>query len=142
MSSDEHINKFTQHIPNYFDGFEREVFYFTDVDDLASKLGRNKSSLVFDDKYILSVSKDGTKWRVLGRVEKKIEGLKKWRGSPHRVVEIESAHGWGLDTFEVKVVSDPFTIYCKEDIKCCWGFRGGIMGELKDGRYFIGVEDI
>jgi len=76
------MNKFTQHIPNYCDGFKPKVFNFTDIDDLANKLGKNKSSLV-------------------------------------------------------KVVSNPFTIYSKEDIKCYWGFRGGIMGELKDGRYFM-----
>ena len=133
------MNKFTQHIPNYYDGFEPEIFEFTDVDDLAKKLGNDKSSLVFDDEHILSVSKDDTKWRVLGRVEKRVEGLKKWRGSPHHVVEIESVRGWGLDTFEAKVISDPFTIYSKEDIKCYWGFRGGVMGELKDGRCFWGV---
>jgi len=133
------MNKFTQRIPNYCDGFEPETFEFTDADDLANKLGKNKSSLVHDDEYILSVSEDGTKWRVLGRIEKEIDGLRKWRGSPHTVVEIESVHGWGLDAFEPKVVGDPFTIYSKEDIKCYWGFRGDIMGELKDGRYFMGI---
>lgn len=134
------MNKFTQHLPNYFDGFEREVFYFTDIDDLANKLGRNKSSLVYDGDDILSVSKDETEWRVLGRVEKKVEGLKEWRGSPHHIVEIESVHGWGLENFEPQIVSDSFTIYSKEDIKCYWGFRDTIMGELKDGRCFLGVD--
>ena len=57
------MNKFTQHIPNYCDGFEPEIFEFTDLDDLANKLGKDKSSLVFDDEHILSVSKDGTQWR-------------------------------------------------------------------------------
>ena len=134
------MNKFTQHIPNYCDGFEPETFEFTDLDDLVNKLGMGKSSLAFDDEHILSVSKDNTEWRVLGRVEKRVDGLKKWRGSPSLVVEIESVRGWGLDTFEPKAVSDPFTIYSKEDIECYWGFRGGTMGELKDGRCFLGVD--
>ena len=74
------MNKFTQHIPNYCEGFEPEIFEFTDLDDLANKLGKDKSLLVFEDEYILSVSKDDTEWWVLGRVEKKIDGLKKWSG--------------------------------------------------------------
>jgi len=132
------MNKFTQHIPNYCDGFKPKVFNFTDIDDLANKLGKNKSSLVYDDEHILSLSEDDTRWRVLGTVENNVDGLdREWKGCPYLVVEIESAHGWGLDTFEAKVVSNPFTIYSKEDIKCYWGFRSGIMGELKDGRYFM-----
>jgi hypothetical protein len=132
--------KFTHHIPNYCDGFEPKIFEFTDLDDLANKLGKDKSSLVFDDEHILSVSKDGTQWRVLGRVEKRVEGLREWRGSPHTVVEIESVRGWGLDTFEPKLIGDSFTIYSKEDIECYWGFKNTIMGELKDGRCFLGVD--
>jgi len=134
------MNKFTQTIPNYFDGFKTEVFDFTDIGDLANKLGKDKSTLAYDDEHILWVSEDETQWWVLGRVENKVVGLREWRGSPHLVVEIESVHGWGLDTFEAKVVSDPFTIYSKEDIKCYWGFGEGIMGELKDGSCFLGVD--
>jgi len=140
------MNKFTQHIPNFFDGLEPATFEFTDLDDLVDKLVGmftllwGKSSLVIDGKNILSVSKDGTQWRVLGRVEKPINGLRKWKGSPCSVVEIKSVHGWGLDTFEPEVIGDTFTIYSKEDIKCCWGFNGTIMGELKDGRCFLGVD--
>lgn len=134
------MNKFTQHIPNYCDGFEPEIFEFTDLDDLANKLGKDKSSLVFDDEHILSVSKDGTQWRVLGTVDNPVKGLAEWRGEPCTVVEIKSVRGWELDTFEPKLIGDSFTIYSKEDIECYWGFRDTIMGELKDGKCFLGVD--
>ena len=134
------MNKFTQHIPNFCDGFERRVFEFSDLDDLVLKLGGYASSLVYDDGHLLSVSKDGTEWRVIGRVDNPVEGLAKWRGSPHTVVEIESVHGWGLDTFEPQTIGNSFTIYSKEDIKLYWGFKNTIMGELKDGRCFLGVD--
>ena len=134
------MNKFTQHIPNYCDGFERKVFEFSDLDDLALKLGGYVYSLVYDDGHLLSLSKGGTEWRVIGRVDKPVEGLAKWRGSPHTVVEIESVHGWGLDTFEPQSIGNSFTIYSKEDIKLYWGFKNTIMGELKDGRCFLGVD--
>ena len=134
------MNKFTQHIPNYFDGFERRVFEFSDLDDLASKLGGYARSLVYDDGLLLSLSKGGTEWRVIGRVDNPVEGLAKWRGEPRTVVEIESVRGWGLDTFEPKLIGDSFTIYTKEDVKLYWRFRDTIMGELKDGRCFLGVD--
>ena len=134
------MNKFTQHIPNYFDGFERKVFEFSDLDDLASKLGGYARSLVYDDGLLLSLSKGGTEWRVIGRVDNPVEGLAEWRGEPRTVVEIESVRGCGLDTFEPKLIGDSFNIYTKEDVKLYWGFRDTIMGELKDGRCFLGVD--
>ncbi len=83
------MNKFTQHIPNYCDGFEPETFEFTDLDDLANKLGKDKSLLVFEDEHILSVSKDDTEWWVLGSVEKKIDGLKKWSGGKESTNDLD-----------------------------------------------------
>jgi hypothetical protein len=133
------MNKFTQHIPNFCDGFTPERFEFTDLDDLCAKLNKPKSSLVYDAPHVLSINKEETKWYVLGRLKEKVEGLKKWDGPSYVVTEIETVHGWGLDTYEPTIIGDSFEIR-SSDIKWYSGFRGGIIGELKDGRSFTGVD--
>jgi hypothetical protein len=131
------MNKFTQHIPNFCDGFEPDVFEFTDLQDLCKKLNMKESSLVYSEKNILEVNENETYWWVLGKVENKVDGLRKWRGAPYRVVEIETIRGWGLESFDPVIIGSHFYIR-SDEIESYSGFRDGIIGELKNGKCFMG----
>jgi len=136
------MNKFTQHIPNYIDTDYRKEFEFESLTELCSKLGRGCADLAYDGDcrdgyYLMTVSKDETLWRVLGRTTNKVEGLEEWKGPRYSIIEVESVHGWGLDKYQPKEVGDFFEVR-RDSIEWYSSFRGKLIGELKDGRCFIG----
>ena len=133
------MNKFTKHIPNCVDTSDPEPIEFTDLDDLATKLNIAKNLLVYSDPHVMEVNEDETWWWVLGSVEHEIEGLREWRGAVHNVVEVDSIRGYGLDTFNPEIISEPFIIR-GDELKQTGRSHKGFVGTMKDGREVIGVD--
>ena len=133
------MNTFTKHIPNCVDTSDPKPIEFTDLDDLAAKLDKDKSLLVYKKPHVMEVNEGETWWRVLGRVEYEIEGLRKWRGPIYHVVEVDTIRGYGLDTFDPKIISDPF-IARGDEFKETGSSVEGFVGTMKDGREVIGVD--
>jgi hypothetical protein len=133
------MNKFTKHIPNCVATSKPGPFEFTDLDDLATKLGKDKALLVYNDPHVMEVNEDESWWWVLGRVDHKIEGLREWKGPLYTVVEVDSIRGYGLDTFDPKIISDSFTARGNE-FKLTGQSIKGFVGVLKDDREVLGVD--
>jgi len=132
------MNKFTQHIPNYVDTCSKLRFEFTDLKDLCDKLSLDKTELVYNNNAIMRISKDEKEWYVLGYTKEKVEGIPKWRGVTHNVIEIDSVHGYGKEDFQYKKIGQPFQIR-GDEIEWYSHCKNTIIGELKDGRCFIGL---
>lgn len=132
------MNTFTKHIPNCVETSKPKPFEFTDLDDLATKLDKDKSLLVYNEPHVMEVNEDETWWWVLGSVEHEVEGLREWRGAVYNVVEVDSIRGYGLDTFDPQIISDPF-IARGDEFKATGSSVKGFVGTMKDGREVMGV---
>lgn len=133
------MNKFMAHIPNYVETDERLEFEFDTLDSLVDILKINKGDLRYNAPHLLLLtSDDGTKWEVLGKIKYPIREVKEWEGAVFIITEIEEIRGYGLDNFEPKFIGEEFKVYSNE-MKMTSSFKGRIIGELKNGKYFIGV---
>lgn len=131
------MNKFIQHIPNCVDVDHRLEFEFETLAVLAQKLGRSPKSLVYDEPHVLWVSDNENEWRVLGKISEPVEGLDVWKGPVYIVTEIKTIRGYGNPDYDPQFIGAKFKVR-SEDIKIYSSFRGEMIGELKNGKYFIG----
>jgi len=131
------MNKFTQHIPNFVETETRNVFHFTDLNQLCIKLGKAPDNLVYSDGSILEINQDETWWWCLGRTESRVKGLREWKGPRYLVTRIQSMHGWGLKDYQPEKIGEPFEIR-KSVIGWYSSYEDGVIGTLEDGTDFIG----
>jgi hypothetical protein len=82
------MNKFTQHIPSFMDGFEPRVYEFESTEQLLSYdffksiAQRPKfSHFAMHRSHLMEISDEGFHWWVLGRIEHPEEmDLPQWEG--------------------------------------------------------------
>jgi hypothetical protein len=130
------MNQFKKHIPNCVSLSKKPpVFEFSTLEELCTHLQVEQHELRYSENHILKMSEDEREWRVLGSTTYIVEGIAKWRGAFYKVIEVDSIHGCGLDSFSPKKIGEPFEVR-SDEIKYCYGSKT-IAYELKNGKNAI-----